>query len=703
MIMTRVSRSLTRNYCKTNQGPEQPGPSGRRRSSRLSFLANPVSDFKIPTFAAPWQHGQVGPRASSSKTVRYFDRNKQWWRLFTNGLIQWMLTLAIVGMIVAALWGFAQVKPLSRWQRYTFNAVITLLSLCLGLAIVSALRSYAKLLSWRFLAAEYRDLQDFELIMNCESQSKVLKLFWAGRTPGKFRINRTQLLCLASLGLVIGLQIVIALMGLTYSVESSDTVRNHTPGNVSLVDLSDIKQRFWQSMESDASYIQRTAAANLYGTVGSEYNYYIAQPGKPHLDEEIDGWYGGTASIGSTTDAWATSFYYQFIEWPTRSSSNVWGETTRYIQSDASCTRLVIVEGGYIENTTVSYFDENGEFHIQTIYTAASLTSTYMANQSEYNCGPRCTNILILDTGSIPEDDESADIPSYEPMLWACNSTISQVYNADTCTNSNDCTLSDELARIVTGAIGFSGTYYPGEHMQSQLYPAGSMFSWGSYNDVDDKNVTMRASLVAWFTIGVIAAMDGMGLRITAPGMEPTTGMVLDIKWQYTIPVLAIIPGVQLVVLLIVCIWANGAMVKDGSYLATARMLRPVVDKLGEHGCALTGDEIARELGNFKIIYGARAPNARPASTAYTSAGGSDVDWHCGIIAESEGYGRQAEEGWLPGRVWPAGRYDGVGYSDAELPVSDDSSRQRKSMPPLVEEEIDDEDEDINDEKAHLL
>lgn len=172
--------------------------------------------------------------------------------------------------------------------------------------------------------------------------------------------------------------------------------------------------------------------------------------------------------------------------------------------------------------------------------------------------------------------------------------------------------------------------------------------------------------MLADFSIHAVAAMDDAGPRIIVRGQTPAPGLQLTVEWKYALPVLAVVPAVQLFILLIVCVWSNGALIKDGSYLAAARLLRPVVDKLDEHGCALTGDEIARELGNFKIIYGAKAPAGTRHSIAYSPDTGSTVDWHVGVIAESEGYGKQAEEGWRPAATFPGGFYDGEAYNDEE-------------------------------------
>lgn len=86
------------------------------------------------------------------------------------------------------------------------------------------------------------------------------------------------------------------------------------------------------------------------------------------------------------------------------------------------------------------------------------------------------------------------------------------------------------------------------------------------------------------------------------------------------------------------------------------------MDKLGNRGCVLTGDEIAEALGNYKIIYGVRLPG----QNGYDRSGNDDGMMHLDVITEEEGLGKGLEEGWRPGRSMPLGRYDGVGGDENE-------------------------------------
>lgn len=557
---------------------------GRRQSSRLSFIkSNPVSNLRIPTFAAPWQHDvPEGLQPTKSTTVRYFSASKQWRRIFVNGLIQWFITFFLVLCQWATIFGFSQKEIMHRGHKYTFNALTTLLSLCIGLSVVSALRSYAKLMSWRFLASKYRDLQDFELIMNCNSQTKVLKLLWAGRDAGKFRLNKTQMLCLLSLFLVIGLQITIGLLGLTYSIDTS-TVNDHIWGSIYTADLSNIYQDVNYNSNEFSS---QAGSANYYGNVGFYYNQYNASLGEGRHGYE---W---VYYLTNDTAEYSTTYYYNFVNMAHNNESSPLSESTdRWVSAAATCAELEIIEGGTVDpddgSSTVTYRDEDGQNKTLSFEEQSIFTSTYLSDNSTSNCGPRCANILIYDVGTYTNGTgDAANNTDTAPHIFTCNSTVSEIHNTDSCHDPANCTLSDVLAKILAGSIGWSGSTDP-DPIQSQSYPRGSPLSWDGYSTFSD--ATVRAYLISKFTIGALAAMDNGWSAITQEGPVPVPGVTLTVKWQYAAPVLLVIPSVQFVLLVIVCIWANGALIKDGSFLGTARMLRPVVEKLEEHGCALTG------------------------------------------------------------------------------------------------------------------
>jgi hypothetical protein len=178
----------------------------------------------------------------------------------------------------------------------------------------------------------------------------------------------------------------------------------------------------------------------------------------------------------------------------------------------------------------------------------------------------------------------------------------------------------------------------------TSIDPAGTF--WSPAGDVTAKDM---AGKVMMFTVGAFAAMDmGQANRVEidpAIAQKPTPAQVVHVQWMWACIVLGVIPFTQGLVLLCVIAWANKAVIRDDGYLATAQLLAPIVNKLGDRGSVLTSDEIADELGNYRVVYGPRFP-------AGTARGQEhEVIKRLGIIAEDEGVDR-----WH-GRM-PGGKYD---------------------------------------------
>ena len=96
-----------------------------------------------------------------------------------------------------------------------------------------------------------------------------------------------------------------------------------------------------------------------------------------------------------------------------------------------------------------------------------------------------------------------------------------------------------------------------------------------------------------------------------------------------------------------IVIWANKAIIKNDSLLGAAHLLRPRVDRLGDHGCQLTGDHVVQELTNVRVTYGCRTP------ADYIE--GSEMVRRLDAVEESAGLVVQ--------RSMPQGRYNGHGGS----------------------------------------
>ena len=138
-------------------------------------------------------------------------------------------------------------------QKTTFNAIITALSLGLGLNFFEAFKELARILRWRFFADAYYSVREVDLILGLENLINVLKHGWASS-------RRLWMLpfCITWILLNLSAQVSIALINLTYSLNDgtdwngtftlqgkanvSDRVCYHLSGNCPEEDYQDITQ-----------------------------------------------------------------------------------------------------------------------------------------------------------------------------------------------------------------------------------------------------------------------------------------------------------------------------------------------------------------------------------------------------------------------------------------------------------------------------
>ena len=266
-------------------------------------------------------------------------------------------------------------------------------------------------------------------------------------------------------------------------------------------------------------------------------------------------------------------------------------------------------------------------------------------------------------------DNFTNDVPI--PRFWSCFSNVSHVDGIEEYVDPPQHQIPDVQASILAGAIGWSGFLLtdngttltfstPENQLQMVTYPVDSQWS-----PPDDFTAREMGALVMKFAAGAISAMDWIGPRKNVTGWGPTPAQVINVQWRFSAAIFGGIPLAQGLILLAVIVFANKAIIKDTSHLSTARLLKPIVEKLGDNGCLLAGDQIAEQLGNYKVIYGVREPNV--------GLGGGmgigvveDQDGkvrHLDILDENEGLG------YRRGRM-PEGRYDGL------HPVTEEEMRQ---------------------------
>jgi hypothetical protein len=274
----------------------------------------------------------------------------------------------------------------------------------------------------------------------------------------------------------------------------------------------------------------------------------------------------------------------------------------RYVDASVSCMSYPITEGIYGNETYVMY--DNGTHKInQTFLDPPGPGGIGFATTTNSTCGNRCTDLLLYQAIPLP-GDQFTNIT--EPIFYACQSTLYDVVDNYVLDVPSYGRIPDELARVLAGAIGWSGVPLPtiNSPLQYQSYPESSPV--GFFNNVDASGMQ---GLIADFTIGTLAALDDPkldGPRIVVESYAPTPAEYLHVMWWEAGALLITIPCVQFVTLFIVIHWANRAIIKDDSHLAAAKLYHRLFTRknLADHGCMLKGHEIVEAMGNPMVAYG---------------------------------------------------------------------------------------------------
>ncbi len=517
-------------------------------------------------------------------------------------------------------------------QVKTFNALVILLSILLGSNLTSSLREYALMVRWRIMAARYRRLEEFDLLMHIESLRKVVRLIWTGRTPGSLRINTTQAACILWLCVNILLQVLVALLGLTYNLGTSPYPQVLF-GEVSIANLSVIRD-VWA--DGAPTFAAQLGSANYYGIQGQDYTFVnnetvpgqgkVASYGKP-----------STPTVYGSED-WKGMTYYFQDQHPSNAALTLLSH--RHINATASCEQYEITAGGTGYGPNVTYLNKDSQSITLDAVRVGPGAMTFISVLNS-TCGPRCTEIFALQSAN------NNTIP--HPALFKCNSTITTVGGIGKYTEKRKDAvpyqLADDQARIMAGAIGWTGfNFTTDDQLQYVRY---SIDSWWSPNKPTTAEIT--AEHIMEYSIEAIAAFDYNGPRRVVKGWYPVTAQKVNVLWRWAGAILGTIPFLQLLVCLCVVRYANKAIIRDASCMSTARLLRPLVEKLGPNGCLLTGKEIAAEFPDLKLKYGYREPVS---DLQFRDEIDSNVIRHVDLIDEHEGLGVQD--------AMPPGRYDGL-------------------------------------------
>ncbi|KAH6884471.1 hypothetical protein B0T10DRAFT_531209 [Thelonectria olida] len=491
---------------------------------------------------------------------------------------RWLLTASIAASIAVVLRVYSHKPVMSQKTKRGFNTVITGLSICLSLAIASSLNGMTGDLRWWILSRRYRSRRKVELILQAERMTHLVSL--------AFRSRRVSIHVAAILWLLIlvGTQIGVASLGLCYSNDTAEKHALMVPGNISIPDMSSVQTDKIISDKSEALGAQQYTA-NSYGTVSIAYT----TAGMDEIPKPGIIWFTGDPLM-FCDDAVCR---YVFHETSTASlvdpfASPVTVATSRSLDAWAVCKSWPVRSGGAGTTRNISITTDAGRADVSIPIASGAYQTIYMTNISE-SCGPGCSHIYAFEVSDIA------------PWWYSCNVTVGQVANA----TLKEHQVSSNLTSMVSASIALQGyeasSLVNSTQIQYQVYPAESVFGTPANGSVD-----IMASLLARFTIGVVAATADNNDPINMVGLAPQIGVQLNVThWDSIILILILLVGIHLVLATVTAILAHRVVIPDRGVVEVAKVLRAMTsqyhpEEYSTMRRALTGDSKSKALWIYR-------------------------------------------------------------------------------------------------------
>jgi hypothetical protein len=522
---------------------------------------------------------------------------------------------------------------LSKHQRRLFNLLGTGFYVTLGLNLAASLKSMAILVRWRLLARKRHGLREIDFLLGLQSLIKVFSY-------GCHSITRQKWTALACFGWVLvnaAGRLSIVLTGITYSYDSA---------NATAVASGTVNTTDWTKLADVEAFMDETAIDDKW-TLGAEhyashsYGLFSSTLGEQDITDPAD--FDVNVPLYAPVESSGDTFRYYFREF--KSTTNLAYKTPRYVEVTAECSQYPITEGQHGQSTELTYLNGTSEEILKLPTTFGPASTTWLnprgdlPKNSAWACGPRCSSVIALQFRDSGDDSDGA--------LYHCEVRVSNVEGG----TEDSHEIPDDIAQIIAGSIGLEGYSNGPNDWEYARYPPGS--AWSNYRGGHDDDSPRMATLAARFSLGTIAVKDIYGNKpIQTMGSAAWIGVLLKVKWPWLLAILGSILGVQLIMGIAAAVYANQVFCKDDSMLSTARLLRPIVERLGPAGCAVTGKEIADTMPG-EMAYGVRIDET---GTRMHLDIGEDI---------------------LPSNDFPEGWYDGDGWRDCG--ASDDEDLAEES------------------------
>ncbi|KAI5853746.1 hypothetical protein BZA05DRAFT_394569, partial [Tricharina praecox] len=580
----------------------------------------------------------MGPTAQGQLARRH-DYRKQYAHLMGKILLRWLASFILAAAMVVAFYQYEKIKILSKSKKRWFNAVTTGLYLTLGLNLAASLKGMAIIVRWKLLARKAHQLEEVDFLLGLSS---LIKVFRYGIHIFRTR-PMTSMACFSWILFNAVGRLSVALTGLTYSYDSAGAAfLQH--GTVNVTNWATFSEHDAVSRSYTPTAESERASAHQWGLFSVIFQYQqLTKPGVSDPNTPYD----RPIEIASDDEGWV---YYFRERNPhvTTTHTPLAVKSGRWIQSSAECDYYPLIEGQYGNSSTVVYLNGTEEHTLSGISDYGPAATTWINPRSDlprnndWDCGSRCASVAALSFLGPTDSGNGA--------FYDCEVSISTVQNGTEAIHQ----MPDSVAHVAAGAISLEGYSTGPDSWEYVRYIPES--PWSNYGTSLSTDADYMARLASRFAIGAIAAKDFYGESTAqAKGQLVVTGVLLKVKWNFLFLILGTILVCQLLLGCATVAYANTVFCKDDSYLSTARLLRPIVERLGPSGCAMTGKDIAHTLSE-NMVYGVRADEG---GTRHHLDLGEDI---------------------VPRKWFPEGWYDGYEeWVDAEEENVDLREKQKKA------------------------
>ncbi|KAF6820657.1 hypothetical protein CPLU01_12682 [Colletotrichum plurivorum] len=506
-------------------------------------VPSPTQDYNYSEDAA------ILRRKTDDGQFRGLPSTKQTrWKVLGKVFSRWAITVAIIVSVYVVIWVYSTKPVMNQATKRQYNALITGLSIALGLAVASSLNHMVAELRWWILSRRYRSKRKVELILGADNLKHTIML--AARSK-RWSIH------LAALGwllLSIGSQVGLAAIGLCYSTDTADKQALLVPGNVTIPNMATIETE--KVVKSNSTTLgAQEYTANSYGTVSLAYG--TAEVSAAPLERAI---YVASDPLMFCTEGLCK---YVFHETSTTSITDknanpVTVSTNRSINSTAVCQTWPVITGGNGTEPNITISLGNNANRTVDIPVRGGTDQTTFMTRSDNDCGVGCSTVTAFEA--------SASAPWY----YACNITVGEVANATRPEHEVGGNLTD-LAAAAIALQGFAVSSLVNDtNFQYQMYPAESVFGVPMNGSVAD----MQAML-SRFAIGVVAIAAESNSDLTLEGTMPMKGTVLNVShWNLIHMILLLTASLQLALGIAAALVANRVVVPDGGAVEIAQVMR---------------------------------------------------------------------------------------------------------------------------------